>query len=62
MDISEKNRSKIIKKIANLLENSPFSMEIVAKKNPKGIRLIYECTEEELEEFRLIQHGQTVKN
>ncbi len=62
MDISEKNRSKIIKKIANLLENSPFRMEIVAKKDPKGIRLIYECTEEELEEFRLIQHGQTVKN
>lgn len=41
-------REKVLNGLMKLLSNSAFSYELVVKKKPKGIRIIHEVTEEEM--------------
>ena len=41
-------REKVLKGLMKLLSNSAFSYELVVRKHPKGIRIIHEVTEEEM--------------
>lgn len=45
----EEQREQAVQYIAGLLRNNPFSMELKVKKKPKGIRVIYEVTQEEMD-------------
>ena len=38
-----------IKTITNMLRSTPFTVEFKVVKNPKGIRIIHEVTQEELD-------------
>lgn len=42
----EEQREHIIQQIANMLRTTQFSVEFAVKKNPKGIRIIHEVTQE----------------
>ena len=41
-------REKVLNGLMKLLSNSSFTYELVVKKRPKGIRIIHEVTEEEM--------------
>ena len=43
----------LFKKVAKLLRHNPFSFEIVVKKKPKGIKIIYEVTQEQMDRAML---------
>lgn len=45
----EELREQAIQNVANSLRNQPFSVEFKVKKKPKGIKIIYEVTKEELD-------------
>lgn len=45
----EEKREQAIADIADLLRVMPFSVECKVKKNPKGIKIIYEITPEEMD-------------
>ena len=45
----EEQREQTVQHIAQLLRNNPFSMELKVRKKPKGIRVIYEVTQEEMD-------------
>ena len=45
---NEDPREEVIQKIADMLRHNSFSFEFKAKKNPKGIKVIYEVTEEQM--------------
>jgi len=42
---------KIIQGIADLLRTHPFTVECKVKKNPKGIRVIFEVTQREMQDI-----------
>lgn len=52
----EEQREQVIQNITGLLRRHGFSFEFVVKKNPKGIKIIQEVTQEELD--RLIGNAQ----
>lgn len=41
--------NEAIKNVAELLRTNPFKMEFKVVKKPKGIRIIYEVTQEEMD-------------
>lgn len=41
-------REKVLNGLMKLLSNSAFTYELVVKKKPKGIRIIHEVTEEDM--------------
>ncbi len=45
----EENREQVIQKLASMLRNNPFTFEFKVKKKPKGIHIIYEVTQEEMD-------------
>lgn len=45
----EEYREITIQKIADMLRNTPFTFEFKSVKKPKGIKIIYEVTQEELD-------------
>ena len=45
----DEKREAAIQDIAELLRMNPFSMEFKVVKKPKGIRIIYEVTKEEMD-------------
>ena len=47
----EEQREHIIQHIANMLRTTQFSVEFAVKKNPKGIRIIHEVTQEQMDEY-----------
>lgn len=47
------DRDQAIEKVAKLLRNNPFSVEIVVVKKPKGIKIIYEVTQEQMDRAML---------
>ena len=47
----EEQREHIIQQIANMLRTTQFSVEFAKKKNPKGIRIIHEVTQEQMDEY-----------
>lgn len=47
----EEQREQIIQQIADMLRTTQFSVEFAVKKNPKGIRIIHEVTQEQMNEY-----------
>lgn len=47
----EEKREQAIQLIADLLRDNEFTFEYRVKKNPQGIKIIYELTQEELDEI-----------
>ena len=41
----------MIQDLTDLLRRNPFTVEFKVKKNPKGIKVIYEVTQEHLNEM-----------
>jgi intracellular sulfur oxidation DsrE/DsrF family protein len=46
---TEEKREQVIQNITGLLQTNPFTFEFKVKKNPKGIKVIYEVTQEEMD-------------
>ena len=42
------NKSLLVNRITEMLMSHGFTFEYVVRKHPKGIRIIYEVTEEEM--------------
>jgi len=55
MTETEEQRKKIIKQISNLLMRNGFTFEYVIRKKPKGIKVIFEVTQEQLS--KIIEQG-----
>ena len=49
MTQEEAKREEVIENISNLLRTNPFTFEIKVVKKPKGIKMIYEITQEEMD-------------
>lgn len=47
------DRNQAIEEVAKLLRHNPFSVEIVVVKKPKGIKIIYEVTQEQMDRAML---------
>lgn len=45
----EEKREQVIQNIADMLRTNPFIFEFKVKKNPKGIKVIYEVTQDEMD-------------
>ena len=52
---NEDPREEAIKKIADMLRHNAFSFEFKVKKNPKGIKIVYEVSEEQMNS--MVQYG-----
>ena len=49
MTREEQMREQAIQNVAQLLRDNPFSLEFKVVKKPKGIKVIYEVTQEEMD-------------
>ena len=47
----EDQREQVILSIADQLRHTPFTFEFKVRKHPKGIKVIYEVTEEQMNEM-----------
>lgn len=47
----DEKREKVINGIADLLRNNAFSFEYKVAKKPKGIKIIFEVSQEQMEEI-----------
>lgn len=47
----EEQREVVIQIIADMLRRNPFTSEFKVKKKPTGIKVIYEVTQEQLDEM-----------
>ena len=45
----EEKREQVVQNIADMLRTNPFTFEFKVKKNPKGIKVIYEVTQDEMD-------------
>lgn len=45
----DEKREQVIQNIADMLRTTPFTFEFKVKKNPKGIKVIYEVTQEQMD-------------
>ena len=45
----EEKRNQMIQTITGMLEYTPFTFEFKVVKKPKGIKIIYETTQEEMD-------------
>lgn len=45
----DEKRENVIQNIADMLRINPFTFEFKVKKNPKGIKVIYEVTQEQMD-------------
>ena len=45
----DEKREHVIQNIADMLRTNPFTFEFKVKKNPKGIKVIYEVTQEHMD-------------
>lgn len=45
----EEKREQVIQNIADMLRTNPFTFEFKVNKNPKGIKVIYEVTQDEMD-------------
>lgn len=49
MATKEEQREQMIKFVSDTMRDNGFSFEFKAVKNPKGLKIIYELTQEELD-------------
>ena len=47
----EQEKKRVIQGITEMLKINPFTFEFKVKKKPKGIKVIYEVTQEQLNEM-----------
>ena len=45
----DEKRERVIQNITDILRIQPFTFEFKVKKNPKGIKVIYEVTQSEMD-------------
>ena len=45
----DEKREQVIQSITEMLQHNPFTFEFKVKKNPKGIKVIYEVTQEQMD-------------
>ena len=45
----EEQKEQVIQGIADMMRRNPFSVEFKVVKKPKGIKVIYELTQEEMD-------------
>ena len=45
----EEQREQVIQSIANMLRQTSFTFKFEVKKNPSGIKVIYEVTQEQMD-------------
>lgn len=45
----EEQKEQLIQNIANMLRHTPFTFEFEVKEKPSGIRVIYEVTQEQMD-------------
>ena len=50
--MEEELREKAIQSLVEILRESPFNVEFKVKKKPKGVRIIYEVTQEQMDEIQ----------
>ena len=48
---NDEKREQVIRTITGFLQNNPFTFEFKVVKKPKGIKVIYEVTQEEMNEI-----------
>ena len=53
----EEKRDEAIRMLIELMKENPFTMEFKVVKKPKGIKIIYEVTQEEMDVLLQIQKG-----
>ena len=55
-------REKVIKSIVGLLRRNPFSCEFEVVEKPKGLRIIYEVTQEEMDKIvnRAVENSRAI--
>lgn len=46
---TEEKREQVVQNITGLLQTNPFTFEFKVKKNPRGIKVIYEVTQEQMD-------------
>ena len=46
---NEEKREQVIQNLSDMLRHNPFTFEFKVRKNPKGIKVIYEVTQEEMD-------------
>ena len=56
LNVAKEQREKIIRNIADDLRRMPFTFEYVVRKKPKGIKVIYEVTQEQID--RIIAYAE----
>ena len=49
--MNEEVREQVIQDIGDMLRRNPFTFEFKVVKKPKGIKVIYEVTQEEMDAF-----------
>jgi len=57
---TEEKKEQVVQMVANHMRNLPFTVELHVKKRPKGIKIIYEMTQEDMDELvsdSLLQKG-----
>lgn len=47
----DEKREQVIQNIADMLRRNPFTFEFKVKKNPKGIKVICEVTQEQIDDM-----------
>lgn len=47
----EEQREQVVQNITGMLRNNPFTFEFKVKKRPQGIKVIYEVTQQEMDEM-----------
>ena len=57
----EQAKEQAVQNIAQLLRNNPFKLELKVVKKPKGIKVIYEVTQEEMDAVHEIQESKRFK-
>ena len=55
MKQAKPTRKQAIQAIARMLQENPFTFKIKAVKRPRGVRVIYEATQEQIENFMKYQ-------
>lgn len=51
MEKEERQREQAIQYVAEMLRNNPFTLQFKVVKKPKGIKVIYEVTQEEMDKI-----------
>lgn len=47
----EEQREQVVQNITGMLRRNPFTFEFKVKKRPQGIKVIYEVTQQEMDEM-----------